>query len=358
MTTDFFIKYFPLPDFLKMPAVGIDISDRTVRFVELVNKDGEKRLGSYGRVDLPQGVVVGGRINDKQKLANVLKEIKGRFRSRFVRVSLIEKNSYVFRTNVSFGKNMSEDEKRAILKFKLEENVPLKPEAVVFDFDVLKGGDVVVCALPKVIVDEFVEVFNMAGLTPLSFEVESQAVARASVPQDNKNAIMIVDFRGSRVSISIVSEGVVQLTSTVDLSADDLTESIESHLGVSKEKAEQMKKEKGFTKIDADDNLFSVMINTASVLKDEINKFLLYWHSHKDNQVNGKIKSRVQKILLSGSGSSIRGLDLYLSSGIGLPVERVDVWTNLFDLNDYTPEMNFLTSLEYAPAVGLAMREK
>jgi Tfp pilus assembly PilM family ATPase len=41
-------KFFPTPDFLKMPSFGLDISDEALKFIELVaTKDGIK-VGKYG----------------------------------------------------------------------------------------------------------------------------------------------------------------------------------------------------------------------------------------------------------------------------------------------------------------------
>lgn len=361
MNKDFFLNHFPVPNFLKMPAIGFDISDGSVRYVELIEKNGKKVLGRYGRIKMPKGTVIDGDIKDKIKLVNILKEIKKKNDFEFVRISVIEKNSYIFKTVVPYKKGASRDEILGALSFKLEENVPLSAEDAFFDFDVLNEKDgqieVIVSVLPRKIVDQFLEVFEASGMTPISFEVEAQAVARSSIAKGDMGTNMIVDFRSTRASISIVSEGLVQMTSTIDVGGDDLIAAIQKSENVTEAEAEKIKKEKGFKRVGYDDALFYAMMNTITVLKDEISKYVMYWATHHRNELIDKdAKGKVSKIILCGENGSLRSLDDYLSLSLGLNIEKALVWRNLFSLDDAIPDMDFFTSLEYAAAVGLAMR--
>ena len=72
----FFTRVFPTPKFLAMPAVGIDISDDSIRFVELVNKKEGKILSRFGEYKIPAGLVLNGEIQDVEKLSEELKKIK------------------------------------------------------------------------------------------------------------------------------------------------------------------------------------------------------------------------------------------------------------------------------------------
>lgn len=360
MNKNFFSSHFPAPNFLKMPSFGLDISDGSVRFVELV--DGEKGsvLGRFHKVKIPNNVISEGEIKNKIELIKILKVLKKDFDFNFIGVSVIEKNSYIFKTKIHKTEGMTREEIRGILSFKLEENVPIAPKDAVFDFDILKEDknsvDIVVSVLPRTVVDQFIEVFDEVGLIPLSFEVEAQAVARSTILTGDKGTYMIVDFRSTRVSIAIVSEEIVQFTSTLDIGGDDLVSAIEKHLNISSKEAESVKKDKGFENLNSDDGLFYAMLNTVSALKDEMNKYLIYWHTHKDNTKDGKVEKMVEKIILCGENGALKGLDDYLSLSMGLKVEKANVWKNIFSLDDFIPEIPFANSLEYAAAVGLAMR--
>ena len=352
-----FLNWFPAPDLLKMPAVGLDISDGSARFVELVDDGGRKKLGRFGKIKLPDGVVSKGVIKDKAKLVKILKPLKDKYGFDFVRVSIIETNSYIFKARIPVTENMRRQEILGSLSFKIEENVPIKIEDIIFDFDVIRQTDkyidVVVTALPKDIINQFTEVFNKVGLMPLSFEVEAQAVARSSVSAGDKSTLMLVDFRSTRVSVSIVSEGKVRFTSTLDIGGDDLINAIRKKFDVSSADAKKIKLDKGLLKGNHNDETFFAMVSTVSALKDEMNKFLIYWNTHRDK--NSKDK-KVERIVLCGENGALRGLDDYMALSLGLKTERANVWQNIFFPENFIPEIPFFASLEYAAAIGLAMR--
>lgn len=361
MKKNLLLNYFPIPDFLKIPSAGIDISDGSIRFVEIVEIQGEKRLGRFGKIKLPAGILKRGEIINRQKLIEILNSIKKEYKFNFLRVSVAENNSYIFKTNISKTENMPREEILARLRFKLEENVPIKPEEAVFDFDIISADkdnlNLVVSVLPKKIIDSFISVFEEVGIKILSFEIEGQALARSLIPKGDKGNFMIVDFRNTRIGISIVRDEIVHFTSTLDIGENDLISSIEKTLGINKEVAEKIKNERGFIKQSSKDEVFFAMLKTASLLKEEINKYLIYWHNHKDNKNQNNKENKIKKIILCGVGGKIKGIDDYLSLALKIKVEKANAWTNIFSLEDYIPPMTFLESLEFSSAIGLGTIE-
>ncbi|MEK7070355.1 MAG: hypothetical protein AAB966_00955, partial [Patescibacteria group bacterium] len=65
----------------------------------------------------------------------------------------------------------------------------------------------------------------------------------------------------------------------------------------------------------------------------------------------------ISKLILSGRDSEIVGLKEYLSQSLKIDVQTAEVWGNIFSLNNSVPEINFLDSLNYAVAIGLAAPE-
>ena len=55
-------RIFPPPRYLQMPALGMDISDRSLKFVEILEKGGALRLGRFGKRTLPEGLIEAGEI--------------------------------------------------------------------------------------------------------------------------------------------------------------------------------------------------------------------------------------------------------------------------------------------------------
>lgn len=356
-----FLRLFPVPKFLKMPSIGLDISDQSVRFLELIPKDGENgsfSIGRFGNRDIPAGVVVSGEIAKPNVLRDILKEIKKEFGLHFVRVSLPEEKVYLFKTSVPHG---SVEEIRSNIEFQLEDNVPLSPAEVIFDFDPIKVNvaeaaniDVSVSVMPENVVQSYADVIESSGLTPLSFEIEVQAIARSVVPISDLGTFMIVDFGKTRSGISIKSEGVIRYTSTFDMGGNSLVAALQKVFAISEEEAEKIKKEKGLAKNYENKEVFNALLASVSVLRDEISRHYIYWHNSKDRE--GKDSEHIQKIILCGGDSNLIGLVDYLSSSLRMSVELANVWANVMDFEKNIPPISFSDSLRYATTVGLALR--
>lgn len=357
-----FLASFPPPRFLSMPAVGLDISDSSVKFVELVNRPYGKELGMFAERDIPDGVVVNGEITDTERLARVLAGLRSDFHLEFVRVSLPEEKGYVFQTKIA--RETPPDQVRGIIEFSLEENVPLSPAESVFDYEVVQSGvttasdhaDVNVSVYPKKIIDLYMTAIRRAGLVPLSFEVEAHAVARAVVRDGDLGTYLIVDIGRARTGLAIVSGGALAFSSTLDVGGDAFTVAIGKYAQVLPEKAEAMKNDRGLLRQRGDEELYASLVATVSALRDEINRHYIYWQGKKGP--DGLPAPQIQKVILCGGNANLAGLPEYLSSSLRVHAERANVWVNAASFDDAVPEIGYHQSLSYATAIGLALRER
>lgn len=354
-----FLRMFPPPSYLSMPSVGVDISDHSVRVVDLKRKRGRLSMERFGRKAIPDGTLSYGDIKNRQVLEDVLKELKSEQKLSFVRCSLPEEKTYLFKTTVPAA--LKHKEVRENINFQLEENVPIKASDAVFDYVFLKNPnnsskevDVVVSVFPKQLVESYLDLYRSAGLTPLSFEMEANSIARALIPRGDQNCYMIVDFGQQRTGLSIVDKEVVQFTSTVEVGGNILTAAIQKQFNISFEEAEKIKQEETFVVHGAHREFFSSLMNSVSALSDEINKHYIYWHLHKDRK--GDDNSPIQKIIFCGGDANLGGFIEHLSLSLKTRVELGNVWSNILSLEEEVPEMSFATSLSYATAIGLAIR--
>jgi type IV pilus assembly protein PilM len=353
-----FSTHFPTPAFLKMSPVGIDISERVVRFVELVETKKGLEVGRYGKTVIPANVVSSGVVQDRDSLKMTLKKLKRNNNLNFVRASLPEERGYLYKTE---ARGTDDEEIKKDLEFHLEENAPVSPEEAVFDYEIVKNKnykkghpDVSVSVFSEKVVNSYVSIFQESGLIPISLEVEAHAIARAVVPKGDQRSYMIVDFGAMRSGLSIVSEGVLRFTSTLELGSDNLTESIKKSLSVSAEEAEEIKMEKGFSDLKGDEKLVGAIITTLSALKDEIKRHYTYWQSRGEEN-DPENKHKIDKLIFCGGGSAMPGLKEYMSLGLDVDVDIANVWTNVFSLDEYIPPITFRESLSYATAIGLAL---
>ncbi len=345
---------FPMPTLLLLRSVGIDISDRSVKYAELRSSRSWLTLGRYGSISIPEGVIASGKVIDPKRFGEILRALRVKENLSFVRVSLPEEQVYLFRVRV--GRVEYRDLRNAV-ELTLEEHIPISPAEAVFDFDIVEthddGYDLQVVAASKELLDGYLEALSLAGLTPLSFELEAQALARAVVSEGDGATVMVVDFGATRTGISIMHAGTVLFTSTVDVGGLGVSQAIQRALGVDFEKAEALKHEIGLSESADNREAFSAMVSTLSAIRDEISRTYTYWHTQKDDE--GAVRPKIESIVLAGGNANLPGLAGYFSSALRMPVGLANPWVNITDFTEYIPEINRKESLSYATAIGLAM---
>jgi len=353
--TNRFFDFFPPPQFLEMPAVGIDISDRSVRFAELKRKSGAFVLGKFGEKKIPSGIVISGQIRKQDELREVLAALKQEHDFTFVRISLPEQQGYSLKIQIP---RVKPNEIYESLELQLEEHVPLSVQEAVFDYHLVTCSDeekgvyeIGLSVMPYKIIKSYVHLFDNTGLTPLSFEFEVHAIARSVIKQDDCGAFLLLDIGATRTGVAVQSRGVITFTSTIDVGGHSLTESIAKALGISFEEAEQKKESRGL--LDGKgDPLYQALITRLSVLRDEINKHYTYIKTHKN--IIGKGESNVERIVICGGEANVPGFANYLATTLKVDIEIANPWTNINPLTDYIPEIPSNHALRYVTALGLA----
>ena len=321
--------FFPIPKRLSMHASGVAISDRAIQFVEFSYKK-RTELESFGEIILPDKSLDGGGITNPDLFAKSLKELRDKHRLDLVEVSIPEEKSYLFKSTV-LGENIKEIKNN--IELHIQENVPFKTSEIVFDFSIIgeeENGkrDVIVSVLPKVVVEQYLDAFYSAGLTPASFQVESQAVTQAVVPKENKNHVLVVNVQDDKVGFYIVTGQTVRFSSTVQI------DSTPSEIIVLDD-----------TPRPKDDD------PRLAILVREMKKILTYWRTHDGS----KNSCSIRQIYLTGSIEEELKTTDYIGNNISIPVEISNVWQNAFSFDEMIPKMKRKDSLRFSAAIGLAL---
>src|SRR3972149_4403652 len=222
------LDLFPVPEFLLLSTTGIVVKDTDTRFVRLRRKIFGKgfELAHASKIDNPKGSVESGLINNPDELANVLREFSSHYGVSYVKAILPEEKAYLFTANI--GQVSPEGMKDAVA-FIIEENAPVALAESVFDFEVV-GEDlgtgemrVAVSVLPKNIVGAYEALFESAGITPISFDLESRAIARAVIRKGNRQPILIINLSTKKTGFYVVEKEVVQFSTMLaySLAVDD-----------------------------------------------------------------------------------------------------------------------------------------
>lgn len=349
-----FNRFFPAPTFLSMPSFGLDISDESLKFVRFVVTKKGIRVDRHGERKIPFGVIEAGKIKDPARMQEILSLLRKEEGVRSVRVSLPEDQIYLFRLHLEKNeiKNIRES-----IELSLEEYVPVSAEDAIFDYQLLnedaKSLQLQVATIPKSVIENYLSVFDQAQISIKSVELEAQALARAVVKKGDLGTYMIIDFGEKRTGIFIISRGIAMFTFTLDFGGSELNRMIEKSFNVSSEEAEKIKKQYGLQRNIENKEIFPVLLNSVSVLRDEVAKNYIYWHTHKDEE--GQDNPPIEKIILCGGDSNLIGLADYFSVSLKTKVEMSNAWINILDTKKDIPDVNFKNALSFAAAMGLAL---
>lgn len=343
---------FRAPQFLRMPAVGLDISDDAIRFMELV-PDGEYlRVGNYAT----ETYTSAGADRDRKKLKDAITAFASAHKLSYANVSLPEEEAYLANMRIP---RVPPKEIRGAIELKMEEHVPIAPAAAIFDFvevgnDAAHHGDfmdVVVCVLPRSVVDDYLSLFEGTGIVPRSFEFESHATARAVIPVGDHATTLVVDIGNMQTGVFVAAHGIVEFSALLDIGGHFFTQAIAKELGCTPEEAEAKKIEKGLIG-EADDPVIAAMTPLMSDLKMRLLRHYAYWQSHQGEKFGGNIEN----VLLCGGGANMRGLAEFLATGLDVRVAVANPWVNVAQFNRRVPTIPYRKSLSYATAIGLALR--
>lgn len=351
-----------------MPLAGLDISDRSVKYARFAatgsGRRVQTRLADFGEEEIPEGTIAHGVIADENALAAVLGKAADRagraFRSSGMVVSLPEEKSFLELLQLP---GVPDDALAGAVRWGIEGQIPLAPEDMVYDYEEIGSladhpdhRDAVITAFPKGVVAAYVRVIKAAGLTPVVLELESQAIARATVSGTGvAGAVIVLDMGRTRTSFIIVSGGAIIFTATVGVGGEIFERVIAEGLGVGADEAIRIKKEIGLSKTSHDGRLYAALLAPLAALSGELRRAIDYYRDHATH-LHGA-SNAVDKIVLSGGDASLQGLDTYLASSTQIPVSVADPFMAVQGDPIYAlPPLSRSLALAFTAPIGLALR--
>jgi type IV pilus assembly protein PilM len=346
---------FAPPEYLTLPTVGIDVSASAIKVAILAEHLSGLKVARFGDEHLEPGTVTGGEITDKAAVAKILRGIAKKYGIRRANIALPESRGYLFEASVG-GTNR--DEWRTEIEQHIDEYVPLPPADVTFDAAPLsRDGDktlMIGVGYARRVIDESLAVFEDAGIHVRAIESETFALPRALLPHGDTETVLIIDLGKSSTKLLVVSKRLPRLATTIDIGGHALTLAVQKYFGVTEEEAKKVKAERGLAPGPDNDEYITAMMSTVSVIREEIVRRIDYWDSRK-TAIAGY--EPITRAVLVGGNATVRGLPEYLETALKVPVQLGDVFTNLAPRSDWLPPIDYMESLAFGTAIGLALRE-
>ncbi|MFA5961143.1 MAG: type IV pilus assembly protein PilM [Parcubacteria group bacterium] len=337
---------------------GVDLGDLFVKVLQLESDGAHDRIRSYAVAPIPAGSMEEGRIVDKQKVAAALRSaVAGvgpkKINTKKAFCSLPE--SKVFLRVISIP-NMEQSEIGEAIKWEIEASIPLSVDQVYYDWQLIGNfagkQNILTVAISKEIIDDLLEVFELAGIEVHGLEAESIATARSLIngSTEEGRVSLIVDLGSRRTNFVVAEDNLPFFSSSIPFSSNGVTDAIAKTLGINNEEAEKIKISQGVGCCHDDDSVFNSIRSYLEGLSVEIEKTIDFYQN-----IN-TVSKDVDRIIICG-GASLKGLVPYLAKRLGHGICIGDPWVNL-DFGSRLPIINKERSLQFATAIGLAMRKK
>lgn len=333
-------------------SIGLDIGSGYLKLVQFRDVKGGYELELFEMVSLPPELIVDGSIIDSLRLVDSLRELarKAKVKTKEAVISMAGHSSVIIK-RVSLP-DMSEEELSESIRFEAEQYIPFDIDDVNLDFQILgpkeEPGqmDVILVAVKKDIINEYISVLKDAGFNCAIVDVNSFAlenIYEVNYEIDPTKNVAIVNVGASTININVLRGGMSVFTRDSAVGSNLHTEVLQREFNLTYEVAERLKKNEPVEGVSPQD-AFSVMELASEEIIGEINRSLEYFHEE------------IQEIVLSGGCALLKDFPRLVAEKIGVETRVMEPFKNIripkkFDVM-YLEEIAPIAAV----AAGLALR--
>lgn len=333
---------------------GLDIGTSAIRMVELSGKGPVKSLQRYGHVAIDRQVSTSDSKADKQKLAQIVRDLITQTGISTKNVAVGIPSDKVF-TAVFDMDRLTPDEMSKTLKYQADAMIPTPLDESKVDWALIGDSpvdktkvEVLLSSVPNKLVEDRLDLLESIGLNVVAFEPDNLALVRALLPPDTTQPQMVLDIGLASTDLVIVMNGAPRLTRAIPTGTEAFVKAAMQNLSIEQSQAEQFVFKFGLSKDKLEGQIHQAIMSTVDILVAEIEKSIKFFQTrYTDVPIN--------RIVVTGGASTLPEFPLYLANKFGISVEIGNAWRNAsFDpsrQNELLAVSNY-----YGVAAGLAER--
>lgn len=358
--------------------IGLDISDLSLKMVQLSHRRGKIKIQALSRRSLPKGLIEGGEIlNENEVIREIEKLINkpnyGSVSTNEVVACLPETKTFIKLIKIESSPNEISD----LVEHEIEKHIPYSINEVYYDWQIIHKASnesfVLVGAAPKKIVDEYLGLLQKLNLSVQALEIEPIAICRALLIDESiksniaaRKNYAIIDIGAKRTSVVIYAQGSIITSVSLPISGQTTTEKISKTLEISAEQAEKAKMVCGLDKQKAQGVIADILEEKLKDLSGRIKDAINFYSSNYPNM------GAIDEVILCGGGSSIKDLDRAISDNLKIKTVRGNVFLNIDEamekFSEILEEKHYIKNKKkteaycqtsiyaYATTIGLALR--
>jgi len=363
----------------KNDLLTIDIGFRYIKVIQLrKKKSGELFIVNYGIGDTPKGCIKNGAIKDKGKvIAEIMRVINNHNLSAKEAKIVISGTNII--TRIIMINSVDEDELKKKVWEDIQANLPINLSEHSVDYKILdtvtenneEKLKVFVTAVPKKIINSYIEILKELDLKPAAVDIPSNSVAKffkndivhsevdsvvkkKKMSKVNTDTIAVIDMGSETTIVNILKHKTPEFNRVLLMGSSNIDDVIFNDLGLEKHevsKSEMYKKMYGIALYrDLNNELEWKCSEAAKKVISEIVKNIKMCFDFYTTRCGGE---QISRIYLVGGGSQLKRLDEYYEEVFNIPVfpiNRVAIRGIEYNNELNTEKINYLVN-----ALGIAM---
>ena len=367
----------------KTPLVAIDMGSHSIKMVQLAEiKGGNFELVNLGMMPLEEGSIVEGSIKKPDQVSEALSRLikAEKIKSNFVVASVSGEAVFIKKIKVA---QMTEEELSEKITEEAEQYIPFDINDVALDFQILGPAngnnsqekvdektdpdekkpenetetsdepmvEALLVAVQRDVIDERTDVLLEAGLKPTIIDLDVFALMNAASLSNDLSAmgsIALIDLGDSFTHVNILQNGSIGYTRDIPVGGGYCSTMIMSKYQVPFKQTHRIKG--GYLPDGVEkEEILDLIVRGYRKILEEIQKSFEYFSTISN--------CKVERVLLSGGGCLIQGMDGFMEDYLKVPAEMLNPMQAV-KINPKNFDQGLITDLAglSTVAMGLATR--
>lgn len=323
-----------------MKSITIDIGSQNIRIVEGKGFGKFFIINNLCTAHTPLTVYEDGMLYDIQTLAHHIKDVMKKYSISGSYISYIIESSSILSREIEIPA-IKKKELSSMIHYEMEHNLPNPVDYYILQFkitekftvDGINRLKILVSAVPKHIVESYIELSKMLDVEPYLLNVKHDSVINLFRKQceENKEIIfLLLDIGHSYIDSIIYDQCRYKYKRRIDFGGKNINQEIADFYNLPTLEAEIRKKETARINLELRDESSVENITRKNVDQwiEEINRIIQYYTRTNEGR-------HISKILIYGGSSRIPNISEYISANTGISTNHVyDVAnTNIIKIN-------------------------
>ena len=315
-------------------ALGVEIDDLEIKAVELRERNGRICICGYDRISLPPDIVKDGIISKPTEVSSYIKELwtMNGFKKNNIILGLSNQDVMIRKILLP---DLPKEKLDLLIPNHAQEYMPFSLEDSLVDYMVVgkrevqgvKNVEILLAAAKLPMVEDFYYCFDRLGLKIKDIKVSSLSLLNVIDQKDSDGVAILVDISNNLGNLVVYMDGYPRLARMLRVNLAQST---------------GLEPAKISTKME----LLEIVLSTwAQILYNEIRTSIQYFQVQED-------VGEINKIMLSGCGSRIMGLDIELQNNLGVPVESINPMQRIRTAKKYPFDAQLI---DFTTCIGLAL---